>query len=323
MEQSQMSNEYALIKTEAAHRAIIEAKSVDELKDIRDKAEAIRLYAKQAHLGIEMINDCTEIKLRAERKMGVLLKETEKATGGQPYQKKVPTGNVHIPVGKGIPPTLEDLGVSKAQSSRAQKLAEVPEDKFEQYIAETKAKKEELTTVGVMSTAANRHTSDDTYEWYTPSEYIEAVRRVIGSIDLDPASCAQANEVVKAKKFYTLEDDGLSQPWHGKIWLNPPYNMPLVELFTNRAIESYKANTIEQAVVIVNNATDTSWFHALLTECGIMCLPRGRVKFWGPDGEATAGARQGQVLFYLGKNKSAFAKEFGKLGIILKVYHDN
>jgi hypothetical protein len=60
-------------------------------------------------------------------------------------------------------------------------------------------------------------------EWYTPSEYIEAARLVMGSIDLDPASCEYANETVMAGEYFNKEDDGLSQSWFGNIWLNPPY----------------------------------------------------------------------------------------------------
>ncbi len=61
-------------------------------------------------------------------------------------------------------------------------------------------------------------------EWYTPPEIIELVRTVLGEIDLDPASCIEAQRTVMAKRFYTKHNDGLCQKWLGRVFLNPPYS---------------------------------------------------------------------------------------------------
>ena len=53
--------------------------------------------------------------------------------------------------------------------------------------------------------------SSKTNEWYTPAKYIEAARKVMGGIDLDPATCELANKTVKATKYHTKENNGLMQ----------------------------------------------------------------------------------------------------------------
>lgn len=71
-------------------------------------------------------------------------------------------------------------------------------------------------------------------EWYTPSEYIEAARAVMGEINLDPASSEIANKTVKADHIYTVEDNGLEKPWFGNVWLNPPYASDLIGKFAEK-----------------------------------------------------------------------------------------
>lgn len=74
-------------------------------------------------------------------------------------------------------------------------------------------------------------------EWYTPTEIIETARRVMGSIDLDPASSEIANQTVKAETYYTAETNGLNKKWDGNVWLNPPYSTELIDKFVDKLVE--------------------------------------------------------------------------------------
>lgn len=180
---------------------------------------------------------------------------------------------------------------------------------------------EELQVVktGLRLAAANHAVSDDPNydgdEWYTPAEYIEAARQVMGGIDLDPASCEEAQEVVKAAYYYTKQDDGLTMPWFGCVWLNPPYSTPLIRQFVTKLIEEHSAGNVTEAVILTNNSSDTAWFHDLLSRYPA-CFTRGRVQFWRADHE-TFGARQGQTLFYLGRNDVAFRDTFARFGQVV------
>ncbi len=138
----------ALTKFDAARRALAEARTVDEVKMLRDRAEQARAYAKQQREGREMQNDIAEIKLRAERRLGEMLGEMDKAKGGRPEI----TGNTMLPVNEGS--TLADIGISKMQSSRWQRAATILEETFEAHIAEVKTKPDgELTSAGIQRIA--------------------------------------------------------------------------------------------------------------------------------------------------------------------------
>lgn len=133
--------EYALKRIDAARRALAEAKSVVDVKTIRDKAAAIEHYLRQQAGCEEAAADAAELKLRAERRLGELLKETVNHKGGRP-EKRSQT----VTVSNGKLPN----GVSKMQSSRWQRVAAVPESAFEEEIARAKSKSEPPTRGAVI-----------------------------------------------------------------------------------------------------------------------------------------------------------------------------
>ena len=141
-----------LVKWNKLRQAIVEAKSIDEVKLIKDKAEAMRAYSKQIGESLIVQNDICEIKLRAERRMGEMLKEMPKAKGTEYGGKqKIIDGNMMQP--SMSTQTLLDIGIQKHQSSRYQKIADLPEETFEKIIVETKQKEKELTETLMISTS--------------------------------------------------------------------------------------------------------------------------------------------------------------------------
>lgn len=150
-------------------------------------------------------------------------------------------------------------------------------------------------------------------EWYTPAEYVEAARLVLGVIELDPASNDIANKVIKAEQIFTPEDDGLKQRWDGRVWMNPPYAQPLVTQFCEKLAESVKAGTVQAAVVLVNNATETQWFRAIADVASAICFPTGRVQFWHPT-KPSATPLQGQAVLYMGADIVGFCAAFSSFG---------
>lgn len=155
----------------------------------------------------------------------------------------------------------------------------------------------------------------DSDEWYTPDEITRTAHHVMGTIDLDPATCELAQTSVQAGAYYTKSDDGLAQPWRGSVWLNPPYSAP--QVWIDKLFAEMATGRCSQAIVLVNNATETAWFQRLLTESKLVCFPARRLAFWRHD-HSNVGARQGQALFYFGNRADQFYSAYSATGAVLR-----
>ena len=212
-------------------------------------------------------------------------------------------------------PTLRPISrITKTQSAKWQKLAALPEDKFEIRVAHAKARVEGMTTSAPDYSNAE-YTGEN--EWFTPAEYVEKARETLGRIDLDPASHVLAQKTVRATAFYTAAENELTQPWSGRVWLNPPYSRELMSPFVDKFLSEYARGAIEQAILLTHDYTDTGWFHAAARAARAICLVRTRIHFLAPSGEECS-PRRGQTFFYFGLDDGPFRRAFSDIGLIMK-----
>jgi ParB family chromosome partitioning protein len=310
-----VSDDLVLAKIDAARLAIAEANTLQEANALVAMADAAKVYAERTKASAAVQQYAAEIGIRAERRLGEILAAAKAAgqitrggTGSNQYKTANVDGNDISTI------TLDGAGISRDVSSRAQKLAAIPSEKFEKAIKEAG---EELSKSRILKkTSAHVSQNSGEAEWYTPKIYIDAAREVMGDIDLDPASSVAANGVIGADQFYTEEDDGLTKEWSGRVWLNPPYGQPVMTQFCDKLVESFDDGFVEQAIVLTNNATETKWFHRLASAASAICFPLGRISFWYPERESFT-PLQGQAFFYFGKSVHTFRKTFQQFGIVL------
>jgi DNA N-6-adenine-methyltransferase Dam len=301
-----------LSRYEAARRALAEAHRVDEVKQVRNLAIALQEYAKQANDTV-LLKQATEIRLRAERRWGEIYGISQKAEGTRGDTSVLSGGVDRTPPEESETPTLKEMGVTKTQSAKWQKLAELPEEKFEIRVEHAKARVEGMTT-SAPSYPKAEYTGEN--EWFTPAPWVARARVAMGEIDLDPASHVIAQQTVQAKRFFTATDDGLSRPWFGRIWLNPPYNRALLAPFVTKLVIEVTSGRVEQAILLTHNYTDTEWFHDAAGAADVICFPRGRIHFVSPAGDECS-PTQGQAFFYFGKSVR-FDQVFGEYGLLLR-----
>jgi hypothetical protein len=177
-------------------------------------------------------------------------------------------------------------------------------------------------------------------EYYTPIPIIEAARKTMGGIDLDPTSSDIANLYVKAPLYYTIETDGFNKDWHGNIWFNPPFTrgekpcvtphskckkqkcidrghhnvsfIPSTLNWIDKLLYQYQSGRIYQACVITFANTSESWAQKLLEYS--VCFIKGRTHYYNQYGKKMDQAPKGSMVTYLGPNISKFVSIFSEFG---------
>lgn len=127
----------------------------------------------------------------------------------------------------------------------------------------------------------------DSSEWYTPPPLTEPAREAMGGFDLDPASCSAANAHIQAAAFFDAHQDGLSQPWEGRVFLNPP-NPP--RPWWDRLVHFHRERAVPEALFIAYSIEQLQqsqrWEASMLAFP--VCIPDRRIAYLCTASDAVA-----------------------------------
>jgi hypothetical protein len=167
---------------------------------------------------------------------------------------------------------------------------------------------------------AGRKTKDDGWfgywgvgenetEWMTPKRWIE----ILGPFDLDP--CSPSHDHWTAAKHYTRADNGLAQPWHGRVFVNSPYGRNGMGGWADRFIEH------GDGVMLTADSTSTVWFQRLIAASDMLLFVNRKIKFIGLDGQAAGHSfPRGTALFAMGEEsvKGLFRARQAEMGELVR-----
>ena len=165
--------------------------------------------------------------------------------------------------------------------------------------------------------AINKSKIHEADERYTPQYLIEAAREILGDILLDPCSCKKAQELIQARTYWTVDDDGLSQEWRGfnKIWINWPYSDP--RPWVHKIADWWESGAVARGGALMALARldpSTVWYRELWPYVDAMCLLKNRVTHYNGDGECGTQTNFCSVLIYIGTNTQKFLEVTSPLG---------
>lgn len=174
----------------------------------------------------------------------------------------------------------------------------------------------------------------DSPEWYTPTMFADSARIVMGGIDLDPASHPEANERLKIDRIFTAEDNGLAQPWNGRIFVNPPGG--LVNDFWCKALGEFNAGRATQVIWIGYSLEQLQTLQnsgSAFTPLNYpICVTSSRIAFvenkakreqreaklraQGKTPNKKSSPTHSNYITYLGPNLREFHREFSQYGCV-------
>jgi phage N-6-adenine-methyltransferase len=280
----------SLLAIERAREIIAACKDIDEVKSIKDRAEAVKVLLREQGAAVDAQNHAAEIGMRAFRRMGQMLRESVRHEGGRPKKN----GASQEPFQR-----LEDLGVSKKQSALAQQLAAVPDTEFDRRVDLVRASAEKLTQAAITGKGVKQK-GEGLQCRRTPLWVFKALERFFGVTFVLDAYASADNAM--CAKFYAAADDGNVQPWLDATFANPEFED--MDFPMQQAVAQAKRGVL--SVMLGPVGCTQKWFHDFAIK-GTIFNPDCRISYDLPDGTPTNGADRDTQVFAFGKewtNKS-------------------
>ena len=200
------------------------------------------------------------------------------------------------PVQTGFKPNVEDFTPAKIDG----KLTLIPKSVLE----ETEGQSSASMQLPNRFTSMEKSSKTDVHP--TPDKITDFLYQFF-EIDLDP--CSDMGKNIKAKKHYTIEDNGLEQTWQGNVFINPPFSE--VAQWSQKAITDYQSGNITELIFLSKFDARVGWFKPLMNTAPMFCVVEGYVSYEGNDGDS---ATFSTVLWYFGERPIEFTKVFSELG---------
>jgi len=155
-----------------------------------------------------------------------------------------------------------------------------------------------------------------TDDLYTPPPLADLARQVLGEIDLDPATDDSGHSCILAGRRFTEDDDGLSQPWHGRVWLFPPHDGRRAA-WVLKLLHEYRLGRVSAALLYTVLDSRAAWFHHLAAIAPV-CFLNGAMQATRPSGAPLERLRYGAILAYLGPEAPRFRTAVAGLGTTMR-----
>ena len=167
-------------------------------------------------------------------------------------------------------------------------------------------------------------TKAETTHWYTPAHIINKIKKDVfkNKPFLDPASCAEANKVIRANVFYTVDDDGLTKDWEHNVYVNPPFHaiggISFCEVWFLKAFqEVFEKKNSRVVIMLVLAPTNNVWFQNIMNNFPFGFFTKSP-QFYAPEGheQPVRGIPNAMALVCLTRSKTIaldFVEQFKKV----------